>query len=129
MWWFRRRPKKIRATFLIPKREDPNVGNGSPHPLDRWVTLQEILYDKFGGWTILSEKCPGGWQKTPQEQRADISRNYCVHFEKKRLKELINLVSVFAVMFRQECISFECRGEPQEIWQRRCDPNENIHNA
>ena len=116
----RQKPSRyIRATFLIPNREDPDVGNGSVHSTDRWDTLKEILYDKFGGWTILSENCLGGWQETPQKKVVDVSKNYCVNFEENKLKELIYLVKVFAVMFRQKCISFECRSETSLIWQER----------
>jgi hypothetical protein len=120
--WFKKKSKPaeyLRATFLVPKREDPDVGNGSLHPPERWETLQEILYDKFNGWTILSESCRGGWQETPQKKVLDVSKNYCVHFESSKMNELIEIIKIVAVMFRQKCISFECCGKTQQIWQER----------
>ena len=111
------RPKQIiQTTFLIPIKEDQEVGNGQHHPEKRWEKLKELIFVKFSGWHVASELYPGGWI-SPETGKMieDESRKYFIDIPRKDLNKMRAFIKEMAVMFKQQCIRFEYEGKVEYI--------------
>lgn len=100
--------ERVEAHFLVPIREDINVGGGDLQPYQRWENLQRDLYEKFGGWTLRPGLQAGVTQDPITSQPVcDKSKEYVVALEEKKIPELRRyLKEQVAVLFRQKFIYF-----------------------
>lgn len=101
----------VEATFLIPIKEDEDVGSGELHPHFRWEAIQKELFEKYGGWTMDTALKMGVY---PDPDKLipvfDKSREYRVAIRRKDLDTLRESIRCFAILFRQKCIYFTVAG-------------------
>jgi hypothetical protein len=95
----------VEAAFLIPIREDRDVGNGRLHPHTRWQRLTRDLYHLFAGWS----RAPGlveGVYKDPDTGQpvADTSRRYVVALPQRELDRLRRYVHEVGAIFKQKVV-------------------------
>ena len=108
--------KIIQTTFLVPLKEDDDIGNGKLHPESRWQELQKIMYVGFGGWTIAHDFYLGGWVNPNTGKKIeDQSRKYFVDIKKKELNKMREIMRWVAREFKQQCIRFEHESEVEYI--------------
>lgn len=97
--------------FLIPIRQDVEVGDGKPHAPRRWRKLERKLRKAFTAFT----KAPGLWAgewtspKTGKVIR-DLSVEYLVAVPKARLHELRSILRQACVEFAQQSIYLSIAG-------------------
>jgi hypothetical protein len=104
------------VTFQIPITEDKTVGSGAPHSPFRWKTLQDALYEQFGGWTSLPGRTAGVWKdrKTGKPVR-DRCRLFQVDLEENRVDELREILRRACLTFVQQEIRAIVDGKPEYL--------------
>lgn len=101
----------VAVVFQVPLREDRHVGSGRLHPAQRWKSLQDVLYERFGGWTEIGE-WRGAWRSPNSRSRvSDVSRAFQIDADEKRLAELKRLLRRVCRTFVQQSIRVVIRGE------------------
>jgi len=106
----------VEASFLIPIREDKDVGNRKLHPPERWNYFRNRLFDEFGGYTI----APGnysGCYTDPDTQTlvSDQSRKYILALQENEIHKLRSFLRMEAVIFRQKVLYLEIGGRVEFI--------------
>jgi hypothetical protein len=109
----------VEAAFLIPIREDRDVGNGRLHPYTRWQRLTRDLYHMFAGWS----RTPGlveGVYKDPDTSQpvADKSRRYVVALPHRELDRLRHYLQEVGAVFRQKVIYLSVAGQVEFVEAR-----------
>jgi hypothetical protein len=105
----------IQTSFLVPIREDREVGNGRRHKRKKWNNLQDTLYRRFGGHYGEPRICYQlGLCKGDYDDEGvrvvDKCRKYTVAIEPERLDEMRRFLKKVADDFKQKCIYFEYEG-------------------
>ena len=110
------REQIVEAVFLIPIREDQQVGNGRLHPHTRWQRLTRDLYQMFDGWS----REPGlveGVYKDPDTSQAvsDKSRRYLVALPRREIDRLRRYLRKIGPVFKQKVIYLSVAGEVEFV--------------
>ena len=106
----------VEAAFLIPIREDRDVGNGRLHPYTRWQRLTRDLYHMFEGWS----RAPGlveGVYKDPDTGQpvSDKSRRYVVALPHRELDRLRRYLREVGAVFKQKVIYLSVAGQVEFV--------------
>ncbi|MBI1925103.1 hypothetical protein HYR99_12750 [Candidatus Poribacteria bacterium] len=106
----------VEAAFLIPIREDRQVGNGRLHPNTRWQRLTRDLYLMFEGWS----REPGlveGVYKDPDTGQpvSDKSRRYVVALPQRELDRLRRYLQEIGSVFKQKVIYLSVAGKVEFV--------------
>ena len=106
----------IEASFLVPIREDSDVGNGKLHPPERWNYFRDRLFEEFGAYTI----APGnylGCYTDPDTQTlvSDQSRKYILALPENEVHKLRSFLRKEAAIFRQKVLYIEIGGKVEFI--------------
>jgi hypothetical protein len=109
----------VEAAFLIPIREDRDVGNGRLHPYTRWQRLTRDLYHMFEGWS----RAPGlveGVYKDPDTGQpvSDKSRRYVVALPQRELEHLRRYLREVGAVFKQKVIYLSVAGQVEFVEAR-----------
>lgn len=104
--------KLIQTSFLIPLREDKDIGNDRLHPATRWAVFQRKLYAAFGAWTL----APGNYEGSYRDpdtgfEVSELSRKYILAVSKRDLKRLKDFLKEEGASFQQKFIYFEAAGK------------------
>lgn len=110
-----RRVPTLVVTFLIPIREDSEIGSGRLHGPHRWKALENAIYKAFGGVTG-RDRTSGLWRspKTGNPVR-DVSRVFEVDVPEDRLDAVRALLRRAYKTFVQQTIRVVIRGEADYI--------------
>lgn len=104
------------AMFQIPITEDGTVGSGRRHPTFRWKSLENALYEHFGGWTRLPGETSGMWKdRMTGEPARDRCRWFQVDLDSARVEDLRELLRRACVTFVQQEIRVVVDGKPEYI--------------
>ena len=109
----------IQTSFLVPIREDVNVGDGQNnlHSDELLELLCSLLENLFGGQTRAQDLYEGSWvDPISGKPIKDISRKYFVDVKLKKLNKMKDFMKVVGIMFKQKCIHFECGGKVEYIY-------------
>ncbi|HEY3243161.1 MAG TPA: hypothetical protein VGM03_07405 [Phycisphaerae bacterium] len=96
----------IEVGFLVPVREDRNLGSGRRQPADRWEWLSARLRERFGGFSA-SRATVMGFYRDPDTRRPvqDDSRAYTLALKRADVAELRRILGrEVAPRFVQKCI-------------------------
>jgi hypothetical protein len=114
LFWF---DQKIETSFLVPIKEDADLGNGRPHSKEKWETLRLFLENLFDGQTRARDTYPGTWVDTSTNKTvSDESRKYFVDVKRRDIKKMKDVMRLVAIMFKQKCIRFEYQGKVELIY-------------
>lgn len=109
----------IETYFLVPIREDKEVGDGQLHKPEKWKNLQDALYRRFGGHTherrihyVLGLE---GDYADGARRVVDESRKYVVALERQKLSDMRCFLEGVADDFRQKEIYFHVAGPVEFI--------------
>jgi hypothetical protein len=110
----------VETSFLVPIREDRDVGNGRLHPAERWNYFREKLFEEFGGYTI----APGnylGCYTDPDTHNivSDQSRKYILALPTNEVQKLRRFLRKEAVIFKQKTIYLQIGGKVEFISLRK----------
>ena len=106
----------VEAAFLIPIREDRQVGNGLLHPDSKWQKFTRELYQMFEGWS----REPGlveGVYKDPETGQpvSDKSRRYVVAIPQREVDRLRHYLQKIGSVFKQKVIYLSIAGKVEFV--------------
>ena len=109
----------VEAAFLIPIREDRDVGNGRLHPHTRLQQLTRDLYRMFAGWSRAPGLVEGVYQDPDTGQPvADKSRRYVVALPQRELDRLRHYLQYVGTIFKQKVIYLSVAGKVEFVEAR-----------
>jgi hypothetical protein len=115
-WW----NQKIETSFLIPIKEDADVGNGLLHPKEYWELLPLFLNNLYDGQTKAGGIYLGAWVDMSTKRIVqDESIKYFVDIRRRDLKKMKDMMRLVAIMFKQKCIRFEYEGKVDLIYSHK----------
>jgi hypothetical protein len=118
----------LEVRFLIPIREDQDVGSGELHPEIRWEALETVLDNNFDGWRKDAALKRGCYTDPDRSIKVhDDCREYCVAVPESSLDRLRECVRAFGRMFRQKTVYFVVTGEVQFL--KGVEEDESIYDA
>lgn len=92
----------VKCTFLLPNRDNEGRCLQATH-----TRIFDLLYERYGGYTIDSTSVRGTYRMKGGEKAWDVLTRVVVVVEESQVKELRKWVSQFACELRQESIYFE----------------------
>lgn len=106
----------VETLFLVPIREDKDVGTGDIHPDYRWEILHKELYARYKGLRRDMALQWGVYQDPDTlDPVEDWCREYRVAVRKKDLGNLKHYLRRVAKLFRQKSLYFTVLGEVEFI--------------
>lgn len=111
-------PLGVEARFLIPVKEDRDLGSGKPHAAQLWRWLHEVLRERFGGFTASVAAVRGSWKDAETGQFVeDESRQYAIALQRSDALQLrMFLAEEVAPVFVQKCIYLAVGPDAELVW-------------
>lgn len=105
----------VETTFVLPLREDVELGNGKLHPSDRWRQFESKLYQLFGAWSDVG--LVRGVYTSPTTGKAvyDRSRRYMLALNSKEVPRLREFLKKTGITFVQKQIYLSVAGKVELI--------------